>query len=141
MSAGEYIDLESKMKGGIQSLEEVMAMLYRPITKSRFNSLEWKVKSNLKYIVGKSEDLFRYYDVEEYDVEKVSWRIDSFKDLPLSVALGAYNFFLLVGLRLSSDTLTSSQTMGLSPEERKRLKEEMDQLLQSITDGSLFSKN
>ena len=49
MTGGEYIDLESRLKKGIGSLHEVLAILYRPIENHRFDGVEWKIKSNYKY--------------------------------------------------------------------------------------------
>ena len=139
MSGGEYIDLESKMKKGVDGLEEIISHLYRPITKSRFNTLEWKIKNNVKYIMGKSEDLFKYYDVEEYDSEKCEWRREVLRELPLSIALGAYNFFLVLGWQLSKNMLTYSQ--HLSEEQKKQMMEELDQVSQNIMVGSTSYTN
>jgi len=134
MSAGEYIDLENKMKKGIDGLEEIISVLYRPITKSKFDTLEWKLKHNIKYIMGKSEDLFKYYDVEEYDNEKCEWRKEVFSNLPLSIALGAYNFFIVVGFLLSRNTLTYSP--NLNEDQKRKMIQELDQASESIMGGS-----
>jgi hypothetical protein len=139
MSGGEYIDLEAKMKKGVDGLEDIISHLYRPITKSRFNTLEWKLKNNVKYIMGKSEDLFKYYDIEEYDNEKCEWRKEVLRELPLSIALGAYNFFLVLGWQLSKNMLTYSQ--HLSEEKKKEMMEELDQVSQSIMVGSTSYTN
>ena len=134
MTAGEYIDLESRMNEGISKLNEVLAILYRPITEHKLDSWEWKIKSNVKYAVGKTENLFKYYTLEDYDVEKRSWREERFEKLPLNLALGAYNFFLFVGEKLSKDLLISFQQIykKMNKEERK----ELEQLL-NTTAGSL----
>ena len=136
MSAGEYIDLEARMKDGVDKINEVLAILYRPITEHKFDGLEWKIKSNYKYALGKTESLFKYYKLEDYDTEKREWRKEQFKSLPINLALGAYNFFLFVGLRYSKDLEISFQKIyeTMTEEEKKKL----NQLL-STTNGSLHS--
>jgi len=135
MTAGEYIDIDTLAQKG--KMLDVIAILYRPIVEEKFNGLKWKIKSNLKYIIGKAETLFNYYKVEEYDVEKRNWRMDIFKNLPVAVALGAYNFFLLVGLQLSRNMMESLENIPMK--EKKMWIETMDQLLQSSMGGSTHS--
>jgi len=136
MTAGEYIDLETRLKDGITKLHEVLAILYRPITKHEFDSFEWKFKHNYKYAVGKTENLFKYYSLEDYDVEKRTWREEQFKALPINLALGAYNFFLFVGVKYSNDLTTSFQ--NIYQKMTKEEKEKLNRLL-STTDGSIPS--
>ena len=123
MTGGEYIDLESRLNEGIGSLNEVLAILYRPIKSHQFDGLKWKVKNNIKYALGKSENLFKYYTLEEYDIDSRLQREELFKDLPIALGLGAYNFFLFVGQSYSKDLVTSFQnTMGnLNLKEKKEL--------------------
>lgn len=136
MTAGEYIDLESRLKEGVSKINEVLAILYRPIENHRFDGLEWKIKHNYKYALGKAENLFKYYTLEEYDVEKRTWREEMFNNLPINLALGAYNFFLFVGVKYSNSLETSFQKVynKMTKEEKKKL----NQLL-STTDGSILS--
>ena len=137
MSAGEYIDLEAQLQGG--NVLDVISIIYRPIVEDKFDSFEWKIRNDIKFIQGKAETLFKYYTVEDYDNEKREWRKEIFKDLPMSIALGAYNFFLLIGIQLSNDFLQSSQM--LNKKEKKMWKEGMDKVFQSlnISDGSKHS--
>lgn len=137
MSAGEYIDLEAQLQGG--NVLDVISIIYRPIVEDKFDSFEWKIRNDIKFIQGKAETLFKYYTVEDYDNEKREWRKEIFKDLPMSIALGAYNFFLLIGIQLSNDFLQSSQM--LNKKEKKMWKEGMDKVFQSlnISDGSTHS--
>ena len=136
MTAGEYIDLETRLKSGVDKINEVLAILYRPIEEHKFDNLEWKIKSNYKYALGKAENLFKYYKLEDYDTEKREWRAEQFQKLPINLALGAYNFFLFVGLRYSRDLETSFQKIyeTMTEEEKKKL----NQLL-NTTDGSTHS--
>jgi len=135
MSVGEYIDLEKALTDG--DILQVMSIIYRPIVKDNLDSFEWKVRNNLRFIQGKTEILFKKYKVEEYDIETREWRIDVFKELPLSVALGAYNFFLLIELQYSSNILQSSQK--ISQEEKMEMEKMMENLSESISDGFLHS--
>ena len=138
MTGGEYIDLESRLQGGIGSLNEVLSIIYRPIKSHQFDGMEWKVKHNIKYALGKAENLFKYYTLEEYDVDSRLLREEKFKELPIGLALGAYNFFLFVGQSYSKDLVTSfHKTMqNLSPKEKKKFQ----QLLLTM-DGSTPSTN
>tara|TARA_R110000822_G_scaffold61319_5_gene151815 strand:- start:2689 stop:3408 length:720 start_codon:yes stop_codon:yes gene_type:complete len=133
MSVGEFIDMEARLQNGIDSMHELLAILYRPIKSNKFDGLEWKIKSNVKYALGKSESLFKYYELEDYDTEKRDWRAELFKEFPLPMGLGAYNFFLFVGMELSKDFQTSFQksVKNLTKKEKK----ELSQLLNTM-DGS-----
>lgn len=137
MQGGEYIDLEKRLEKG--NLLEVMSIIYRPIVEHKFDSNWWKIKKQIKYAVGKSDDLFKYYKVEDYDTEKREWRLDIFKDLPVSLALGAYNFFLLVGVQLLNNTLQSSEEV--KEQEKIVMKAAMENLFKNIGDGFSLSTN
>ena len=93
MSVGEYADLERRLEDPIGNLEEIMAILYRKITKENFHDFPWKVKSYIRHLQGKPEQLFKLYDVEEYDSELRDLRAEIFKELPIEYALGSLRFF------------------------------------------------
>lgn len=135
MSVGEYIDLEKNLTEG--NILEVMSIIYRPIIKDNLDSFTWKVRNKLRFIQGKNDILFKKYTVEDYDIETREWRKDLFKELPLSVALGAYNFFLLIELQYSNYTLQSSHK--LSQEEKKEIQKMMGELSENIGAGSYHS--
>lgn len=135
MNADEYIDLEKRLEKG--DILEVMSILYRPIVEHKFDDSWTKFKRDIKYVAGRADDLFKYYKVEEYDVEKREWRKEIFKELPVSIALGAYNFFLLVGLQLSNYTLQSLE--GVSEKEKKMLEKQMKNLFKNISGGFILS--
>lgn len=136
MSGGEFIDLESKLEGGVTSLAEVLSILYRPIVKNKLDGLEWKIKHNLKYVVGKSENLFKYYDIEEYDTTESERRVIEFSKLPIQIGLGAYSFFLSIGEIFLENSKTSLEKLS-----KKMTKKEKKVFLQSlnIMDGSIHS--
>jgi hypothetical protein len=134
-TVAEWIDLDSRLKDPINNLEELMAILYRPITESNFDSFSWKVKNYIKTLMGSSESLFKLYSVEEYDVEKRDWRAEVFKDLPISYTFGALTFFLGFGMMLQKDLVLSSPE--LTKEQKKEMSQMIELALQSlnISDG------
>ena len=79
--------------------------------KENFHDLKWKAKSYIRHLMGKPDDLFKLYEVEEYDTEKRDWRVEIFKDLPIEYALGSLHFFLHLGLALQKDLVISSQDL------------------------------
>lgn len=119
MSVGEYMDLERRLEDPIANLEEICAILYRKVTNEHFESFSWRAKSYIRHLMGKPDDLFRMYDVEEYDTEKRDWRADIFKELPIEYALGALHFFLHYSLQLNKDLVTYSQ--DLTEEQKKAM--------------------
>lgn len=132
MSAGEFIELEEALKGGINNLPEVLSILYRPVVKNKLDGLEWKIKNNLKYVVGKAENLFKYYDIEDFEVSEKEITKELFKELPIQIGLGAYSFFLSIGEILLKDIPTYFPSL-----EKVMTKEKMMELQQSLntTDG------
>ncbi len=140
MSVGEYADLERRLEDPIGNLEEIMAILYRKVTKENFHDFGWKVKSYIKHLIGQPEQLFKLYEVEEYDSELRDLRAEIFKELPIEYALGSLRFFLHFNLLLSKDILIS----GLQTEETKMslmaIELALNELqLESITDTSISS--
>jgi hypothetical protein len=111
MMVGEWMDLDARLEEPIKHLEEIMAILYRPVVKENFHDLKWKAKSYIRHLMGKPDDLFKLYEVEEYDTEKRDWRVEIFKDLPIEYALGSLHFFLHLGLALQKDLVISSQDL------------------------------
>ena len=70
MTLGEYVDLERLAKEPNNNLEEIMAILYRPITNHSFNGIKWNFIKTFKVGFGKVENLFKYYTIEKYDSSK-----------------------------------------------------------------------
>ena len=134
MQVGEWIDLDRRLENPIENLESILAILYRPVVKNNFESMEWKIKDYIRHLKGEPTNLFKMYEVEEYDVEKRDWRKEVFSDLPIEYALGALHFFIIVGLQLQSALVTSSPNM--SEEEREKMKSEMDAVIQVLASGN-----
>lgn len=108
MTLGEYVDLERLAKNPVENLEQIIAILYRPIEKHSFGGIKWAIKSKLKTAVGKAENLFNYYTLEKYDSSKREINATKLTALPASFALGALGFFLNQGnISLLSSNLSS----------------------------------
>ena len=131
MTTGEYIDLERLAKNPQENLEEMLAILYRPIVKNRFGSIKWAFKSTYKIALGEAENLFKYYEVEKYDNAKRSEQATKLSNLPASIGLGALSFFLVVGASYSANT-----NLSLLPTKERMMKmKEMNQQMASMNIG------
>lgn len=108
LTLGEYVDLERLAKQPQDNIEEIMAILYRPIVKDRFKGLKWAFKNTYKVGLGEAENLFKYYTLEEYDSTKREYQADKLSVLPASMCLGALSFFLVVGTSFSLGSSLSS---------------------------------
>ncbi len=133
MNIGEHMDLERLAKDPQKNMTEIIAILYRPISEHKLKSLEFKVKSNIKALLGGSEHLFPYYTVEKYDATQRRIDAEKMKDFPASVALGAMSFFLLTG----TTSLKNSQTSSLQDlkSKMKKMESQVKLVFNSTTDG------
>jgi hypothetical protein len=82
ISLGEFVDLDNYMKDWA-TMHRAMAVLYRPVTKEKGER----------------------YDIEDYTPDE--GREELFKQMPVSVALGAMVFFYRLGNVLAAHTLSS----------------------------------
>ena len=117
MTLGEYVDLDRLVKEPINNLSEIMAILYRPILKHRFNSFEYAFKQSFKVKLGEAENIFKYYTIEKYDSDVRAEKALLLDKIPASFALGALSFFLQVASALYLGSMTSSIT---DPKEKKK---------------------
>ena len=135
MTLGEYVDLENLCKRPTENLDQITAMLYRPVLKHRFKSMEYKLKHNFKLGQGKVENILKYYTVEEYDSEKRLDNAEVMATLPVSFALGALSFFL----QTASLHLRGTEIYSYPNVTKKRKKEMIEEtaktLLMNIGDG------
>lgn len=139
MTLGEYVDLEMLAKKPMDNIEEIMAILYRPITKNKFNSFKWAIEHGIEVAKGQVEDIFKFYEIEKYDVDKRSDNAESLKDMPAGFALGALSFFLQVASLSLKGTRTSSQK-NLSKREMMKMAKET--IFPNIGDGlQLFTSS
>jgi len=135
MTIGEYMDIERLAKDTEANMEEIMAILYRPITRHSFNGIKWNVVKSFKIGFGEVENLFKYYQIEKYDSNIRAERADIMKDIPVSFALGAFSFFLV----LASSSLVGTQVSSFkNKKEKKKIMNQMKELLTvPIGDGLL----
>lgn len=117
-SLGSYIDLENLSKEGLdENLHKIAALLYRPITKNTLGGYKWTVKNTIKIANNSIENVFDYYDIEEYNSDKRKEREKDFLDFPIHILLGALGFFLgsasmyLANIAFSQDKSISQQMM------------------------------
>jgi hypothetical protein len=139
MLLDEYIDLDMLIKDADRNINDIMAILYRPITKNKLNSGKWIAKQTFKVLQGQMENGFDYYEIEKYDNrirEQVASSYDSF---PASMALGALGFFLDSNLSLSKNTTSSSQQWELMMNEVKSKSSKMKRALARTTVGYISS--
>ncbi len=128
MTTGEYIDLERLCKQPQENLEEIMAILYRPIVKNRFKGIKWAFKSTYKVALGEAENLFKYYEVEDYDNSKREENSQTLSNIPASIGLGALSFFLVLGTYYSVSSSLSSLPPKQQMTEIKKMNKELDTL-------------
>lgn len=139
MSMDEYVDLDNLTKDTDKNINDILAILYRPVTKNKLQSGKFVAKSTFKVLKDQAENGFDYYEVEKYDNEVRKDRAKEYDGFPASVALGALGFFLGTATLLSSDTLSYSQMLGLKMKEVKRKKSRIKQALALTTAGYLSS--
>ena len=106
MTLGEWIDMEQHAKDFKSSLHKLMAECYRPVVKNRLKKIAWKTKYKLKVYTEK--DLFKQYDVSDYDFGEVDERSETMKEIPVEIALGAMAFFLSLNLKYAEAIAISS---------------------------------
>ena len=131
LTLGEYVDLERLAAKSHENLEEIMAILYRPITKHKFGGIKWAFKSSYKVAIGQAENLFKYYDVEKYDSSKRGEQAELLSVVPASMALGALSFFLVLASTLSLGSNLSS----LPPKEQMEIMKQMNKQMASMNIG------
>jgi len=131
MTTGEYIDLERLAENPNENLEEIMAILYRPIVKNRFSGIKWAFKSTYKVALGEAENLFKYYEIEKYDNSKRGEQAKILSNIPASIGLGALSFFLVLATYYSA----SSSLSSLPPKQQMKEVEKMNKEMASVNTG------
>jgi len=134
MSFGCYVDLENICKDLNNNLHKVAAILYRPITKHKFNSLSFMYKQKVKMLNNKVENVFDWYEIEEYDNKQRVRVEDDFKDFPAFIILGALGFFLSTA-SLYLNSIASSEKVITERMENNLENKTLQSLSQNITAG------
>jgi hypothetical protein len=139
MNFGCYIDLESLCKDLNNNLHKVAAILYRPITKHKFDSLSFMYKQKVKMLNNKVENVFDWYEIEKYDSKERVLVEDNFKDFPAFIILGALGFFLSTA-SLYLNSIASSEKLLTTTMKNKLNNQTIKSLLENITaGGGLFT--
>jgi hypothetical protein len=139
MTLGEYVDLDNLIKDVDRNLNDILALLYRPVTRNEINTAKFIYKSTIKALKYEVENVFDYYDVEEYNTDKRKIKSPEFDNFPLDIALGAMAFFLGTKTMLSSDILLSSHKIQI--EKAKKMMSKTKHRLLTTTVGFLHSMN
>lgn len=141
MSLGEYIDLDMLTKEYEKNINQILALLYRPITKNKLTTANFMVKSTLKALKYDVENVFEYYEIEEYDPSIRQQRAELFDNFPVEIALGSMAFFLDTATMLSSDSqLSSHQTQMKEIQTKMSMMKKNKQRLLNTTAGFIHSK-
>lgn len=123
MTLGEYVDLEMLAKKPMDNIEDIIAILYRPITKNNFKSVKWAIDHGLNVGKGEMADIFKYYEIEKYNSDNREMNAEILKDIPAAFALGALSFFLQVAaLSLKSTQISTPKNLS-KPEMMKIVRE------------------
>jgi len=126
---GEYMDLEKLAMDLEKNLHKVAAILYRPITKHRFESLSFKYKQTIKMLNNSVENVFDWYTLEKYDADTRRDREDKFKQFPAHILLGAISFFLstaslyLANIQYSGKAITKTMLESMTDQIMANLSE------------------
>lgn len=134
MSLGEFTDLERLCGKPNENLEEIMAILYRPITKNKIKNLGWRQLHNVMIFTEKIDNPFKWYNIKKYNNEDRMERAELFKGLPVALALGAMGFFLALVNQYLADTGISSKNKTMM-EMKEFLTKENERLFLNIGDG------
>jgi hypothetical protein len=134
-SLGEYIDLENLCKDVNNNLHKIVSILYRPIVEHDFGTISTQIKHHLKVVRNKGvENVFEHYTIEKYDNHKRKRIENDFLELPVTIALGAISFFLLIGLQYLNNTVYSENKSKMMNEKL------INDLIQSIgVGGGLYT--
>ena len=133
MTLAEFIDLETLCKKPQVNLHDIMAVLYRPVVKHRFNTLRFKAQHNVQLIQNKVDNVFKWFTLEKYDSETRYVNANIMKELPVTFALGALSFFLGTANLHWINSLTSLEVE--TKEVEKALTKQTQEALTSIGDG------
>lgn len=134
MNLGCFIDLQEYAKDTNGNLHKIASILYRPVTKNRFNSLKFVTKQGIKIGSQKGiENPFDYYEIEEYDSNNVKDRWEEMKDFPSHILLGGLAFFLSTASLYLTDIAYSEKKM--TTRKKKKVDSLMMESLSRLTGG------
>lgn len=137
---GEYIDIEQYAKEPNENLEKLAAILYRPVTKSRFKDYKFVTQQGVKMVRNKVDgNVFDWYEIEDYSVDSRLDREQDMKEFPVHVILGALAFFLQTGLLYTNHMTFSDTSSKMEMMMRKKTEKAiLGTLSQSIGSGGVL---
>jgi len=141
MTLGEYIDLEKLVKEPNKNLAQIMAIMYRPITEHKFNSLEYKIVNAYKVGARQMTNIWDYYTLEPYNYSTSVVNAETMQKFPVGFALGALSFFLLQTSLISpsiarySEATTAESKKKVLKNSPKEMKSMMKGVSAHIGDG------
>lgn len=141
MNLDEYIDIDMLTKDTDRNINDILAILYRPITKNKLVSNKWIAKQTFKVLNGDVENGFNYYEIEKYDNSIREERAPSYDNFPATLALGALGFFLGSNHLLSKNTESSFLQWELMMNEVKKKNSKIRKALARTTVGYISSIN
>jgi hypothetical protein len=141
MSLDEYVDYENLAKDTDKNINDILAILYRPITENKLDKGTFVAKSTFKVLKGEVENGFDYYKIEKYDNEVRKQKAKEFDNFPASVALGALGFFLDIKLSLLGSTVFYFPQWNTMMEEAMKNKSKIKRALARTTVGYISSIN
>jgi len=140
MTLGCYIDIENLSKELKGNLHKIAAILYRPITNHRFDSLSFQVKQRIKMLNNKVENVFDWYEIEQYDSKKRKQREEEFKAFPAHILTGALSFFLSTG-SLYLNSIPSSEILSSKIKKKMNWLTMENLLLNTTGGGGLYTNS
>jgi hypothetical protein len=142
MTLGEYIDIDNLSKDVDKNLNNILALLYRPITSKKIDEGKFIYKSTIKAMKYEVENVFDYYELEEYDPIKRKADAPKFDEFPIDIALGAMAFFLdTKAVLLSNSQIYSLKSQEMEIKEMMKTQPKRKQRLLNTTAGFLLSTN
>jgi len=141
MLLDEYVDIDMLTKDTDRNINDILAILYRPITKNKLVSNKWIAKQTFKVLKGEAENGFDYYEIEKYDNRIREQVASSYDNFPASLALGALGFFLGSNHLLSKNTESSFLQWELMMSEVKKKNSKIRRALARTTVGYISSIN
>jgi hypothetical protein len=113
MSLAEVVDLQNLCKEPMNNLHEIMAILYRPITKHKLKDIGWNIVNKIKIANNKSNNIFKSYELEPYNNKDRYENGLLMKAMPISFAQGALDFFLATYSEYINNMIPSSTAKQL----------------------------
>ena len=141
MLLDEYIDLDMLVKDTDRNINDIMAILYRPITKNKLKNGNFILKNTVKVFQGQIDNGFNYYEIEKYDNFIREERSPQYDNFPASMALGALGFFLDSKLSLLKSTAFYFPQWESMMNEVKNKNSKIKRALGRITVGYMSSTN